>query len=269
MLETGRVRAADCYKANVSSACPTEDTSGILRISSGQRKIRKKTPSSRTARVQGQQLVYLSFSPTCHLQVGPGRVLLWPIRSPAPLGTPQHWGTVTGLKLCQEVEPSSPTTPCVLPRRAGIRVSSRFLHPAALRLSPHSLSCLDPPVIPVSQAEWPQQPREARPGPCFVAVPRVAETWHGWRQRLWHSNLSRGLSSSTTSSRKPSPILPGDLLGQMAIPFPILLDLPARALGGQGGPEIQGSSAPTVQLLLASVLICKWVTGPPSSLCWD
>lgn len=226
------MRAADCCKANVSSACPTEDTSGILRISSGQRKIRKKTPSSRTARVQGQQLVYLSFSPTCHLQVGPGRVLLWPIRSPAPLGT-------------------------------------RLLHPAALRLSPHSQSCLDLSVIPVSQAEWPQQPREARPGPCFVAVPSVAETWHGWRQGLWHSNLSRGVSSSTTSSRKPSPILPGDLLGQMAIPFPILLDLPARALGGQRGPEIQGSSAPTVQLLLASVLVCKWVTGPPSSLCWD
>lgn len=133
------MRAADCYKANVSSACPTEDTSGILRISSGQRKIRKKTPSSRTARVHGQQLVYLSFSPTCHLQVGPGRVLLWPIRSPAPLGT-------------------------------------RLLQPAALRLSPHSQSCLDVSVIPVSQAEWPQQPREARPGPCFVAVPSVAET---------------------------------------------------------------------------------------------
>lgn len=44
-------------------------------------------------------------------------------------------------------------------------------------------------------------------------------------------------SACVTSSRKPTPILPGNLPGQMAIPFSIVQDQSARILGGQGPPS--------------------------------
>lgn len=65
----------------------------------------------------------------------------------------QGGGTVTGPKLSQEVEPLFSTTiQCLVPH-SGCQGEKQALHPAALCLSPHCRSHLDPSVFPVSQAE--------------------------------------------------------------------------------------------------------------------